>query len=171
MIYREEQRDLFSVPTDNILVHCISSDFALGAGIAKTFHQKYDVKEQLEQQYSNYQWSGHGTCLMTNSSLAEDGTGNWLVCNLVTKERYWHKPTYQTLKESLYSMKFQLMEQSLSAPKLAMPLIGCGLDRLEWNRVREMVQEIFRDTDAEILVCLFGKQKEMGKYGQQLSLR
>ena len=164
MIYHEEEKDLFSVSKDYILVHCISADFALGAGIAKTFRDKYNVKNVLKDSWSNYDWNGHGTCLMTNCSVAKDGSGGWMICNLVTKERYFHKPTYQTLKESLYSMKFQLMEQSLSAPKLAMPLIGCGLDRLEWNQVRTMLQEIFRDTSVEILVCSIEKRKERDTY-------
>ena len=30
-----EQRDLFTVPNEYFLCHCVSSDFALGAGIAE----------------------------------------------------------------------------------------------------------------------------------------
>ena len=48
MIYHEEQIDLFSVSKNYILVHCISADFALGAGIAKTFRDKYNVKNVLK---------------------------------------------------------------------------------------------------------------------------
>ena len=40
--------------------------------------------------------------------------------------------------------------------KIAMPVIGCGLDRLEWCKVSEIIKEVFEDTDVEILVC---KQK------------
>ena len=37
--------------------------------------------------------------------------------------------------------------------KLAIPLIGCGLDKLEWSKVSEMIQNTFKDEDVEILVC------------------
>lgn len=37
--------------------------------------------------------------------------------------------------------------------KIAMPLIGCGLDRLQWEKVSEIVQEVFKDIDIEIVVC------------------
>jgi O-acetyl-ADP-ribose deacetylase (regulator of RNase III) len=37
--------------------------------------------------------------------------------------------------------------------KVAMPIIGCGLDRLQWNKVSEIIKDIFKDTDIEILVC------------------
>ena len=105
MNYQEKKMDLFSVSNDYALVHCISSDFALGAGIAKIFRDKYAVKDSLNELWSDYRWNGHGTCLLTNSSTANDGTGGWLIYNLVTKERYWYKATYQTLKESLYQLK------------------------------------------------------------------
>ena len=38
--------------------------------------------------------------------------------------------------------------------KVAMPRIGCGLDRLNWDDVRPMIEEIFKDMDIEILVCV-----------------
>jgi hypothetical protein len=34
-----------------------------------------------------------------------------------------------------------------------MPLIGCGLDRLSWDEVYEIICEVFEDTDVEILIC------------------
>ena len=40
--------------------------------------------------------------------------------------------------------------------KIAIPVIGCGLDGLEWCKVSEIIKEVFKGTDIEILVC---KQK------------
>jgi O-acetyl-ADP-ribose deacetylase (regulator of RNase III) len=37
--------------------------------------------------------------------------------------------------------------------KVAMPIIGCGLDRLQWDKVSEIIKDVFKDTDIEILVC------------------
>jgi hypothetical protein len=34
-----------------------------------------------------------------------------------------------------------------------MPVIGCGLDRLNWADVSEQIKSVFTDTDVEILVC------------------
>ena len=31
--------------------------------------------------------------------------------------------------------------------------IGSGIDGLEWNKVREIIQKVYADTDIEILVC------------------
>jgi hypothetical protein len=38
--------------------------------------------------------------------------------------------------------------------KVAMPRIGCGLDRLQWGIVREIILEVFEDTDLEIVICV-----------------
>ena len=44
--------------------------------------------------------------------------------------------------------------------KIAMPKIGCGLDRLNWNIVRSIIKEVFEDTDIEILICIREDEKE-----------
>lgn len=141
MTFVEESDDLFSeeIIRNCALCHCISSDFALGAGIAKQF-AKMGVKKQLCEQFPK-QWQGRGYCLMTE-------TNGIVVGNLVTKERYFHKPTLQTLCQSLEDLRRQAPEMK----RLAMPKIGCGLDRLDWTDVREMIQEVFGRTDIEIVV-------------------
>lgn len=37
--------------------------------------------------------------------------------------------------------------------KVAMPVIGCGLDRLSWYKVSEIIKKTFSEMDIEILVC------------------
>lgn len=37
--------------------------------------------------------------------------------------------------------------------RIAMPKIGCGLDRLSWDKVEPMIKEIFKDLDIEIIIC------------------
>jgi hypothetical protein len=37
--------------------------------------------------------------------------------------------------------------------KLAMPRIGCGLDRLQWEKVKFMIEFVFAKVDVEIVVC------------------
>lgn len=47
MIYKEEKRDLFSVPDNYYLAHCTSADFALGKGIAVEFDKRFDWDKNL----------------------------------------------------------------------------------------------------------------------------
>ncbi len=143
MIFREEQGDLFSeeIMSEYALCHCISSDFALGAGIAKVF-AAMGVKRRLCTEFPKL-WDGRGYCLFVET----DGV---LVANLVTKQRYFHKPTLETLRQSLDSLREQAAERNLK--KLAMPKIGCGLDKLKWEDVSAAIKDIFGETDIEILV-------------------
>ena len=53
-----EKRDLFTVPQGYYLAHCISADFALGAGIAKTFDAVYNMRFKLFKNYDNYEYDG-----------------------------------------------------------------------------------------------------------------
>ena len=139
MTITTEKRDLFTVPQGYYLAHCVSSDFELGAGIAKTFNSVYNMRYKLFRSYSEYEYIGGDALPVDN------------VFNLVTKERYWHKPTYETLRAALKSMK-EWME-FMSITKVAMPRIGCGLDKLEWSVVYEIICEVFEDSDVEIVIC------------------
>lgn len=140
MTFVEIQGDLFT-RTDCALCHCISSDFALGAGIAKRFAQM-GVKKQLCENFPS-EWQGRGYCLITE-------TNGIVVGNLVTKQRYFHKPTLETLRQALEGFRGQAIQRGLC--KIAMPKIGCGLDKLQWDDVREIIQNVLKDTDFEVFV-------------------
>lgn len=134
-----EKRDLFTMPQGYYLAHCISADFALGAGIAKTFNSVYNMKFKLYRNYDNYVYRGGDALLIDN------------VFNLVTKAKCFHKPTYESLRESLEMMREHL--EFMDVTKLAMPKIASGLDRLDWNQVYDIICEVFEDMDIEIVIC------------------
>ena len=145
MIYREEVRDLFSVPDDYYLAHCISADFGMGKGIVVEFNKRFDMKHILQTKYPDYVNQFHRQKRLSDCIL--EGR----VFNLITKERYFEKPTYNTLTGALRKMK--ALCQSENIHKIAMPIIGCGLDRLEWNKVSKIIKDVFQEEDIEILVC------------------
>lgn len=151
MIYKEEKRDLFSLPREYMLVHCISADYALGAGVAKVFRDRYKVKETLMLLNNRNVWYNTGSCQVV-SVMNENGESIF-VANLVTKCRYYHKPTYDTLQEALCDLKQQLTLNYPDIQKIGMPLIGCGLDKLKWDKVSEIIQQEFDATTLEIIVC------------------
>jgi hypothetical protein len=134
-----EKRDLFTVPQGYYLAHCISADFALGAGIAKKFDEVYNMRFKLFKNYDNYEYEG-------GDALPVDNT-----FNLVTKKKCYHKPTYESVREALEVMKEIMI--NLDVTKLAMPRIASGLDRLDKDRVYDIICEVFEDTDVEILIC------------------
>jgi O-acetyl-ADP-ribose deacetylase (regulator of RNase III) len=161
MIFKEIQGDLFTADKKAILVHCISQDCKMGAGIAKKFAE-IGVKEQLLRYHvKDRPLENKGYVFLTNSNKYP-----WMVANLITKEKYYDKPTYDTLHQALHHLKVWYLNEkrvydlatSDGTPfealptTIAMPRIGCGLDKLEWVMVRQIIQDIFEDTDLTIEV-------------------
>lgn len=143
MIYREEKLDLFLLKDSHWLAHCISADFALGAGIAKEFAKRFDEKRFLSENQDSFPtWNGTGFCIPDVQNR---------VLNLVTKKSWRNKPTILSLEQSLQSMVTFASQNAIE--RIAMPKIGCGLDRLHWEDVSLLIQRIFADTEMEIVIC------------------
>lgn len=142
MKYSEVQMNLFDVQDDYAIVHCISGDMALGKGIAKEIDDRFNVKPTLRR-IASWRMTPElpvGFCYVAGR-----------VYNLVTKHKYYEKPTLETMQRALDDLYITANDRQQK--KLAMPLIGCGLDRLHWSDVSALIQQTFEDTDIEILVC------------------
>lgn len=144
MTINEINGDLFRVPQGYYLAHCISGDYALGAGIAKKFNAEYNMRFKLFRDYAIP--DGEKSANVGRALLIDN------VFNLVTKERCFHKPTYDTLYDTLVDMREQCEDFDIT--RLAMPLIGCGLDKLEWDKVKDVIEDVFENTNIEILICI-----------------
>ena len=72
---------------------------------------------------------------------------------LVTKQYYYQKPNYEDLRESLVELSTLCRVHRVK--ELAMPRIGCGLDGLQWPKVRSMLEEVFAHTGVHITVYSF----------------
>ena len=155
--YEEVYNDLFNLSEDYMLVHCVSADFKLGAGIAKVFNDRFNISDKLEHVLPFDAWEGTGYCGIVNMdrlfSLVPKDLGIYRVANLVTKEHYYDKPTLHTMQTALQDLRLQLHMTYPEVKKLGMPLIGCGLDKLNWNDVSYLIKQVFYDTELTITVC------------------
>lgn len=79
--------------------------------------------------------------------LEQDGR---YIYYLVTKRNSYGKPTNETLYRALTKMRSLIEKHNVK--KLAMPLIGCGLDGLNWVIVKKMIAYIFRNISIEIRI-------------------
>ena len=150
MTITEINLNLFHVPQGFYLAHCISGDYALGAGIAKDFDNIYDMRFKLHKKYPIHdgkKFANVGRALLVDN-----------VFNLVTKPLYFHKPRYNDLENALIDMQAECEMQHIK--KLAMPRIGCGLDRLSWERVKELIEKVFADADIDIVICSLNAQND-----------
>ncbi|XP_061469205.1 ADP-ribose glycohydrolase OARD1-like [Rhineura floridana] len=132
------QGDLFTCPGTDSLAHCISEDCHMSAGIAAIFKKKFGgVQELLNQKKKT-------------GDVAVLKRENRYVDYLITKNKYFHKPTYDNLRKSLEAMKIHCLNNAVTC--ISMPKIGCGLDRLNWSKVSTMLDEVFEDTDVSITI-------------------
>lgn len=133
--------DLFSNTTDS-LAHCVSQCFTMGRGIAVEFKKRFGRVDELKSQKPT---------IGSIATLQLDD-GRWIYY-LVTKAKASGKPTMESLRASLIAMREHAFEHQVK--RIAMPQIGCGLDRLHWNAVKPMIEDVFEDTGIEIQVYQF----------------
>jgi len=79
-----------------------------------------------------------------------DEGGKIYVFYLVTKVLFHHKPTLQSLADSLNQLRDRLIDLKIN--RLVIPKLGCNLDRLDWYQVRGLLSTIF-DQQTIITVC------------------
>ena len=133
----EERGDLFEVGPEWALCHCVSKDLDMGAGIAVEFKKRFGGVQELR---------GQGVDVGGVGVLEKKGR---YVYYLVTKNRHGGKPTYERLRASLCAMRDHVVAEKVR--NLAMPHLGCGLDRLSWERVSALILEVFDDVELELL--------------------
>lgn len=130
--------DLFTCPPTDALAHCISEDCRMGAGIAVLFKKHFKGVEELKAQKKQ-----PGQCAVLERS-------GRFVYYLVTKKYYYQKPTSESLRKSLMSMKEHCLANGVD--RVSMPRIGCGLDKMHWENVSSIITEVFQDTKISITV-------------------
>jgi hypothetical protein len=119
------------------VAHCISEDRAQTKGIAK------DICEICPEN-RNVEFVPMGCVSMTRTS-------NHVVFNLVTKEKFYQKPKYETLKKCLIHLREHLVNDPLIT-KIAIPELGCGLDLLRWERVLPMLKQALQGLPIDIYI-------------------
>lgn len=125
--FEEKQGNLFN--SSDSLAHCVSVDLKMSKGIADIFRRKFGGIDILRSQDPKI---GKALVLQDNERY---------ILYLVTKQRYWQKPTYDNLRLSLEDALLKCKEYGIT--HLAMPRIGSGLDNLEWQQVKNIIMDIF----------------------------
>lgn len=133
---KEVNGDLFSCGEEDSIAHCVSRDLHMGKGIAVLFKKKFGGIEELSAQDKGI------------GEVAILKRGKRFIYYLITKENYWHKPTYDSLRKTLEELKKHIIANQVK--RLSIPKLGCGLDRLLWPKVKQMLKEIFQETDLQI---------------------
>lgn len=142
MRFLEVKGDLFAVTTTSSLAHCVSEDLKMGKGIADTFSKKFGQVDKLIAQNKKV---GQGAQIIHPTTQQH-------VFYMITKQRYFEKPTY----EALFCCLVELRElcKNLGITHLAMPRIGCGLDKLSWDIIQLYIKCVFQSCQ-DITVTIY----------------
>ncbi len=124
MSLKEIKQNLFTAPIDYALAHCVAKDFLMGAGIAVEFKKRYGSIQVLLQQKKEV---GQVAVLQKER----------LIFYIVTKEKSYLKPTLANFSNAIDSLYNECLLRKCC--KLAIPKIGCGLDRLCWKIVKNII--------------------------------
>lgn len=112
----------------------------MGKGIAETFKELFGGVDELMAQRKN-----------VGDVAVLDDNGRYIYY-LVTKFKYHNKPTYSSLRSSLEAMRKHCLENKVT--NISMPMIGCGLDKLKWDIVYNILGDVFKDTGLTITVYI-----------------
>lgn len=154
---RYETRDLMTVDRSKyVIAHCISADCAMGKGVVVPIMRKHPTLKKSCKEYS----FSRNKDVVGKAYRFEDENG--VVYNLFSKYSVRHKAGvgisiqqyHEQLRNCLINMKEQMQQNG--EKYLAIPQIACGLDRYRWSDVSKIIEDVFKDSDIEILVCIWG---------------
>jgi len=132
------QGDVLSTPEDMLVVHCISLNARMGAGVAKQIEESYFVRNEIQmtQRYC--------------PGLVVVHRGARRIANLITKLHHADKPTLESLQASLILLRSYLVQNGIES--FATVEIGCGLDRLPYHSVLTLLCDVFFNTNIQIFM-------------------
>lgn len=127
------------------MAHCISLDTMMLRGIAGQFNDRFPgMKPFIKDTVYRHK--------LKKSSVVYYSTDGYHIFNLITKEYYYSKPTYKSMRNCLELVRDYCVCNNIKY--LAMPKIGCSLDKLNWDKVYDIILSVFEYTDINIIICV-----------------
>ena len=142
--------DIFKSGAD-VICHQVNCQGVMGSGIARQVKEKYpsvyETYYELCKLYKDKPSELLG-CVLTRNVRNEIR-----IDNLFAQENFGYNgkcyTDYNALRKCL-----NLVANSYSNKTIAIPyLMGCCRGGGDWNIVYKMIEEVFADSDCEILIC------------------
>lgn len=143
--------DIFESGAD-IICHQVNCQGAMNSGIAKQVRDKYP------EVYESYSWY----CKQSNELLGKayptyihprHNTKTKIICNLFAQENYGYDgkcyTNYDALKSCLMEVASYPGYKTIAIPYL----MSCHRGGGDWNVVYKMIEEVFADSDCDVLIC------------------
>ena len=148
MMIKHIKCDIFKSGAD-VICHQVNCQGVMGSGIAKQVREKYP---------NNYK----GYCAMCKEFKPSELLGEvfcgktsdkFIIANLFAQENFGYDgkcyTDYESLRKCLQNVANGFENQTIAIPYL----MGCHRGGGDWNIVYQMIEEIFADSDCEVLIC------------------
>ena len=143
--------DIFESGAD-IICHQVNCQGVMGSGIAKQVREKFpnvykDYKLMCDDEHIKENLLGSAQFLFTNSSETQ------MIANLFAQERYGYDGScytdYDALRSCLEKVALVCVGHTVAIPYL----MSCHRGGGYWNTVYSMIEDVFADSDCEVLIC------------------
>lgn len=138
-----------TTPSHNVIAHCITKDAIMSAGIAKTIR---DMDPNIKRNIlSQRKLVGHVAPITTFL-----GEREFRIYNLITKNRIRAQEELEAsvmlpnIESCLEATKLEMLRRNEKV--LAVPMLGCGLDRQEWPKVLSILKKVFINSGISLVV-------------------
>lgn len=136
----------------HILVNPVNCRGVAGAGVAKQFAKRFPV---ATRRYKRSTWRPGFVHFYSNDEEHEIRTpydpSNPVICCIATKDDWRDPSSIQWIREGLHSLSLALFGLP-DHVTIAMPAIGCGLGGLEWDEVKECIEEQLKHVNQIVYV-------------------
>ncbi|KXJ09089.1 ADP-ribose glycohydrolase OARD1 [Exaiptasia diaphana] len=129
---------IFASPVDTSLVCSVSADFEMHRGIARDFKKTFGKVDELKEQKKSV---GEVAVLKRNDH-------NSFVYHLLVRERWWDQASKETYHSSITAMKEHCIDNGIT--ELAVPRLGTGDDGMNWDVIKEILDQVFDGTGITI---------------------
>ena len=155
----EVDGDLFENQVPGAYCQSVSRDCAMKKGIATQFKCVFKDLNSINMQKMAKVKGVGGIVVIKDRNL---------VYNLITKEKYFHKPvSMHNLVKCIRKMRNHARAHNVS--RINMPKISSGHDGLKWIEVERIIKRIFKNEEISIYVYNFDPKlknsQDIGKIG------
>lgn len=143
--------DIFKSGAD-IICHQVNCQGVMGSGIAKQVREKYpEVFTYYKKLCDEYRTKFGSHALLGGMQIVPIRSG-W-IANLFAQDQFGYDgkcyTNYDSLRRCLEKVKDEFHNTIIAIPYL----MGCHRGGGDWNIVYKMIEEVFGDSDCEVLIC------------------
>ena len=154
----EKSGELLEAPCYNTVVHAISADYPINGaiGTTKTIIELFNIHNSLVEEIrflktiEEYKWLDSDSEVV--GSLISHPTN---VISLVVKDTRYDTVKYETITKVLTDLKKYACRNHIT--HIAMPRICCGMDKLDWKQVKQILIDVFSDVKETLIITVYNK--------------